>query len=291
MVTRQGEARCLRSRPHQHAILISEVRRRIELFARHNNTDDSLASAIPNRHILLLEGNLHPLVLYLIIDNRGIVDVARAYGSRLSLDNEEVLQRLGAIYRESEVSEVVAELHRFVMYAIYPTPKHWNLRSRIGTQGVACIAEMFEGNRLLWLCGLNILGNACRKQKLAAMRVVHQKLDSPERTVILSNHISARRPSPHIVIHSKAVLIGTIDEALILPSVAPRIGNNPSAYLVFFHLAYNAVFVKVELDAVVISADSKSMVERLAPLLDILHADNTCCLVCRRIGNGSPRAA
>ena len=217
--------------------------------------------------------------------------MARAYGSRLSLDDEKVLQRLGAIHGESEVCEVVAELHRLVMYAIYPTPKHRHLRSRIGTQGVACIAEMLEGNRLLRLCSLNVLGNACRKQKLAAMRVVHQKLDSPEWTIILSNHISARRPSPHIVIHSKAVLIGTIDEALILPSVAPGIGDNPSTNFVFFHLADNAVFVKVELDAVIISADSKSMVERLAPLLDILHADNTCCLVCRRIGNGSPCAA
>ena len=149
---------------------------------------------------------------------------------------------------------------------------------------------MLEGNGLLGLRGIHILGNACRKQKLASARIVHQNLYGTQGAVVLTDDVSSWRPSPRIVVHGKAVLVGAIDEALVLPSVAPRIGNNPSAYLILFHLAYNAVLVQVELDSVIVSANSEGMIERVAPLLYILHADNSRFTVRSRSGNSCPCA-
>ena len=79
------------------------------------------------------------------------------------------------------------------------------------------------------------------------------------------------------------MLIRAIDEALVLPSVAPGIGDNPGADLVLIDLSDFAVAIEVELYAVVVAADSKGMIEGFTPSLDILHTHHTGCLIgCRR---------
>ena len=100
----------------------------------------------------------------------------------------------------------------------------------------------------------------------------------------------SRRPGPRIIAYRIAILIGTINETLVLPAVAPRVGNNPCSYLVFINLTYDTVSVKVELYAVVVSAYSKSMIESIAPCLDILHASHACCLVGWGRRDGGPSA-
>ena len=169
MIARKGKAGSLRSRPNQHAVFHTEVGGRIELLARHNDADNGLLAIVLNLHIRLVERNLHTLVLDLVIDNGGFVDMSATDGSRLGLDDEEVLQGLRAVHRESEVGEVVSELHGFVVHAIHPTAQHGNLGSRIGALSIACIAEVFEGNGLLRLGGIQVLSDAAREQEFAAV--------------------------------------------------------------------------------------------------------------------------
>ena len=290
MIARKRKARSLRSRPYQNAILKTEVGWRIKLLARHNNADNGLAASVLYLDILVFERNLHAFILYLIIDNGGLVDVACTDGASLGLDNEEVLQRLCAVHRESEVCEVVTELHRLIMNAINPTAKHGNFGSRVSTKRVTCIAEVLERNGLLGLSGIHVFSNAGTEQKFASMCIIHQQLDGAQGTIILTNDKSTWSPSPCIVIHSKTVLIRAVNEALVFPTIAPRVGNNPGSYLIFFNLSDNAVSVKVELNAVVISANGKSMIECIAPRLHILHAYHTGSFVGCGVGNSSPCA-
>ena len=290
MVADKRKAGSLRSRPNQHAIFKAEVHGRIELFARHDDADNRLASAILYLHIFLLERYLYAFVLYLIVDDGGFVDVAAANGIGRGLDDKEVLQRLGAVNGEGEVREVVAELHRLVVYAIDPPAKHRHLGSWTGTKRVASIAEMFEGYGLLGSGSIDILSYTSRKQQLAAMVVVHQELDGAQGTIVLPDDISAGSPCPRVVIDCIAVLIGTIDEAFVLPSVAPRVGNNPGANLILFCLTHDAVAIEVELNAVVVATDCEGMIEGIAPLLHIFHADNPSSFVGSGTGNGSPCA-
>ena len=121
MVTCEGKAGSLRSHPNQNAIFDTEVGGGIQLFTRHNDADNRFASLILNLHILLIEGNLHSIVLHLVVDNGSVIDMSVSDSSRLGFDNKEVLEGLGTVYREGEVCKVVAKLHRLIMYAIYPT--------------------------------------------------------------------------------------------------------------------------------------------------------------------------
>ena len=177
MIAGKGEAGSLRCRPNQHAILQTEIGGRIKLLARYHNADNGLAALIPDFHICLLKRNLHTFILNLIIDNGSVVDVSAANGSRLRLDNKEILQGLGAVKSGCQVCQVVTELHRFVMDAIGPSAQHRHFWSRIGTQRIARIAEMFKGYRLFRLSGIQVLGDTSREQKLAAVCIIHQQLD------------------------------------------------------------------------------------------------------------------
>ena len=288
MIACKGKSGGLRSRPHQHTILYSKVGGRIKLFARHNDTDNGFPAIVLNLDILAVERNLHAIILELVVDDRGIVDMPTAYGSCLGLDNKEVLQWFGTVHGSRKVRKIIPELHGLIVHAIHPTAQHGNFWCRVSPQGVACITEMLEGNGLLRPGGIQILGYTGREQQLTTMTIVHQQFDGTQRTIILPDDISTGRPCPCVVIHSKAILIRTIDEALVLPAIAPRVGDNPGSYLVFFHLANDTVTIQVELDTVVISTDRKCMVKGIAPCLDILHAHNTCSLVGYGVGNSSP---
>ena len=122
------------------------------------------------------------------------------------------------------------------------------------------------------------------------MRVVHQELDGAQRTVVLADDVGTRGPRPRVIADGIAVLVGTIDEALVLPSVSPRVGNNPGTDFVLVGLAHLAVAIKVELDAVVVTADREGMVVGIAPRLHVLHAGHTCCLVSGGTGDDGPGA-
>ena len=282
MIARKGKAGSLRLGPHEDSILKSQVGGRIKLLARDNDTDDGLATLIANLHVLLLERNLDTLVLNLVINDRGIIYVSGANSTCFGLDNKEILERLGTVDRESEVCEVVAKLHGLVVHAIHPTSQHGNLGSGISPQGIACIAEMLEGDSLLGLGGIDILGNTGREQQLAAVGVVHQQLDGAKGSVILSDDMGTGRPGPGILAHRIGVLIGTIDESLVLPAIAPRVGNNPGTDLILIDLAYLTIAIEVELYTVVIATNGKGMVKGIAPTVNILHAYHTRCLVGNR---------
>ena len=290
MIARQLEAGSLRRRPHEHAILEAEIGDGIELFARNNHADNGLAAIVQYLHVFLVEGNLHAFVLYFVIYNGCLVNVSAANGIGLRLDDKEVLQRLGAVHGEGQVGQVVAKLHRLGMYAISPAAKHRHLRGRVGSQGVACITEVFEGEHLLRPCGAEVLGNTTGKQELAAMRVVHEKLDGAQRTIVLADDVCAGSPRPCVCPDGIAVLVGTEDEAFVLPAVAPRVGNNPGSDFVLFHFAHDAVAVEVELNAVVVAANGKGMVEGVAPCLHVFLTNDTCFSVSSRTGYGCPSA-
>ena len=83
--------------------------------------------------------------------------MSAAYGTRLRLDNEEVLQRFGAVKCGSKVCQVVTELHRFVVHTVSPASQHRHFGSRVSSQGIACIAEMFKRNSLIRFGGIQIL--------------------------------------------------------------------------------------------------------------------------------------
>ena len=265
-----------------------EVGGGIELLAGNDHADYGLAVAAENFHICVIERNLHALVLNLVIDDGGFVDVSASDCAVLCLYDEEVFKWLGAVYRSGEVGEVVAELHGFIMDAVYPTSQHGHFWRGIGAQCVTGIAEVLEGDDHVGLGGIDVLGDAGAEQQFAAVAIVHEQLDGAQRTIVLADDVGAGIPGQFIFAHSIAVFIGTINKTFVFPSVAPRVGDDPCAHLVFFNLANLAVFVKVKFYTVVVSANSNSVVEHVAPCLYIFHASYAGCLVSGGVGDGSP---
>ena len=138
---------------------------------------------------------------------------------------------------------------------------------------------MLEGDCAVRLGGVDVFRNTGAEQQFAAMAVFHQQFQSAQRTVVLAYDVGARCPCHLVFANRIAVLVGTIDEAFVLPSVTPGVGDNPGSYFVFFNLTYFSVAVQVKLNAVVIAADGNSMVVDIAPGLDVFHAGNSGCLV------------
>ena len=214
--------------------------------------------------------------------------MSATYRARLCLYNEEVFQGLGAVNRCCQVGKVVTEFHRLVVHSVYPTSQHRHLGCGAGAFGVACIAEVLERNCYIGLGGIQVLRNTGTEQQLTAVAVVHKQLDGAQGTVVLTYDVCTGRPRQYILANGIAILVGTVDESVVFPSVAPRVGDDPRSHLVFFYFSDNSVAVEVKLNAVVISADSHSVVEGITPRLDIFLAVDAGLLVGCGCGYCSP---
>ena len=120
------------------------------------------------------------------------------------------------------------------------------------------------------------------------MRVVHQQLYGTQWAVILTDNKSTWSPGPVVCSNRIRVLIRAVYKALVLPSIAPRVGHNPCSYLILFYLAYLTIAIQVELYTVVIATDGKGMVKGFTPRLYILHTHDPSSLIGSRSGNSSP---
>ena len=213
-----------------------------------------------------------------------------ADGCAFGLDDEEVFQGFRAVEGEGEVCEVVAELHGLVVHAVGPSSQHGHLGCGHGGLGIAGILEVLHVDGLLGLGGVEVGSDAGAEQHLAPARVVHPELDGTQRAIDLTDVVRAGRPHHLVCADGIAVLVGAVDEALVLPSVAPRVGDDPCAHLLLVLFASHAVAVKVELDAVVIAHDGEGVVVGVAPGAHILHARHADFLVFLCCGYDLPRA-
>ena len=267
-----------------------QVARGVELFARHNDADDRLLALVLDSHVVAVEGNLHAVGVHLVVDDGGVVDVSIAHGCVLRLHDEEVLERTGTVEGCREVGEVVAELHGLVVHAVHPASQHGHLGGRHGSCRVACILEVLEVDGLVGLRGVEVGGYAGAEQHLASARVVHAYLDGAQGAIDLADVVRAGRPHHFAGAHAVAVLVGAVDEAVVLPSVAPRVGYDPGAHLVLVGLAHLAVSIEVELYAVVVAHDGEGVVVGVAPGAHVFHAGYADVLVVLCRGDALPRA-
>jgi hypothetical protein len=51
--------------------------------------------------------------------------------------------------------------------------------------------------------------------------ILHQQLDGAKGTIVLADNVGSRVPGQYVLTDGIAVLVGTIDESFVLPSVAP----------------------------------------------------------------------
>ena len=128
---------------------------------------------------------------------------------------------LCAVYGSCEVGEVVTEFHGLVVHSVHPTSQHGHFGGRVCVQCVTCVAEMLEGNGHVRLCGIDVLRNTCAQQQFATVAVVHEQLDGAQGAVALAYNVAAGVPREHILANSVAIFVGAIDEAFVLPAVAP----------------------------------------------------------------------
>ena len=96
--------------------------------------------------------------------------------------------------------------------------------------------------------------------------------------------MAVHRPGVGAGVGGDAAGVGAVDEAVVLPSGTPRVGDNPGAYLVLVLLAIDTVAVKVKLNAVVIAHNGLGVVVRWAPVGHIDFAHHAERLVGRRFG-------
>ena len=78
-----------------------------------------------------------------------------------------------------------------------------------------------------------------------------------------------------VICLGRAAAVGTIDETVVFPSIAPRVGYNPGAYLVLVLLAIDAVAVDVKLYAVIVAYDGHGMAAGAGPFMHVAFADHT----------------
>ena len=105
------------------------------------------------------------------------------------------------------------------MIAVSPATQHGNLRAAL--LGRARIVEVGEGCALFGLGGRGVLRNACAEQYLRAVAIVHQQLDSAERSVVLSGVIEGGIPCGSAQSHAVGVFVGAVDNAVAGPALAP----------------------------------------------------------------------
>ena len=134
------------------------------MFAGNNHADYRFAFGLDNLHIFAIERNLHTLIVYFVIHNRGLVDVSASYAARFCLYDKEIFYGLGAVYASCKVGEVVTKFHRLVVHSVCPTSQHGYFGGGACVQCVARIAEMLEGNGHVRLCGIDVLRNSCAQQ-------------------------------------------------------------------------------------------------------------------------------
>ena len=217
----------------------------------------------------------------------------------LGLDGEEVLERSVLVELVAQVGEVVAELHRLsVQLAVSPAAQHRHLGSgdRVAVASVARILEVVEGLLCLRLGGIEVGRDACAEEQLGTARIVHLHLDGTQRTVVLAHVVHFGIPPavahrPVGVEPGTAVGVRAVDEAAVTPPRTPGVDNDPGSLLVGRGFAIHAVAVEVKLDAVVIAHDGQRVVDRGAPLFDIVLARCTSFVVGGSLGNALPVAA
>ena len=265
-----------------------QVARHGVLFAVDDTTHRSDLTAGYGQHAVValeFERSFHAVLVKFVVDDRHIIDVSATLGARsdfrlgASIYIEEEFEGLGVIESFAEVGEVITELHRLVMQlTVGPTSEHGHGRCgvKVAVVAVARPTEVVEFDGLFGTRGVGIRGHAHRKEHFRTVGVIHLHFDGAQWTIVLAHVVEfGLPPAAALLAHffaaffrdavcGEAVSIRAIDETIVGPS-APRVGDDPSAHLVFFLFAGFSVAVEVKFEAVVVAYDGESVVNTRTP--------------------------
>ena len=176
------------------------------------------------------------------------------------------------------------------MHAVDPASQHGHLGSGVYVGVVSCILEVLKGYSSIGFGSVEVFRDASHQKQFASARIIHLDANGSKGAIVASDDMRAGSPSPRIGSDGIAEFIGAINESVVFPSVAPRVCDNPGAYLILSLLSADAISVEVEFYSVVVSADGKGMIISVAPRFHIFHSRYSRKPVGWRGGNSSPRA-
>ena len=265
----ERKARRLGLLPGQCLVCYGCIERLVELFSLHNDGNHRGFASVEHLHRIYVEGYLDALTLCFVVNKRNIVYVSLAIGRLLRINEEEVLQWTCTVIIYSEVGDIIAEFHRFVVHAVGPPAQHRHIGVGTIIGAVAGILEVIHQESLFGLGGRSVTAHAGTQTYFTAFAVIHAYFERAQRTVVAAHFIeTGLKPSVRLPrLQRTAILVRTIDEAARGPALAPGIDHQPGAHLVFVFFAKHAVGVQVKLDAVVITHDGHGMIVLMIPSL------------------------
>ena len=286
--------------PREGAFVVGHVLRCIEALAIYDGGNDGLVActcygvAVGGE----VEGRLKATEFVFVVNDGGFVDVAVALSPAACLDNEEIFERHILVEVCAEVSQVVAKLHRLgVQASVGPFAEHRYLGRGVGVTAIAIasILEVVEGDGSLRLRGVEVTGDTSAEADFRAARIVHLQADGAQRAVVFANAIYLGEP-PGVIAEGaiaiepgSAISVRAIDETIVAPA-APGVGNNPGTYLVGTLLAFDAVTIEVEFNAVVVAHNRQGVVHARTPFANVIFVGNACSIVGCGRGDALPFA-
>ena len=255
------------------------------------------------------ERSFYTFLVEFVIDDRHIIDVSATLGARSYLRLgagvyvEEEFEGFRVVETFAEVSQVVTELHGFVMQlAVCPTTEHRNCgrRVHIAVVAVACPAEVVQIDGLFGTRGVGVGGHTHSEEHFRTVGVVHLHLDGAQRTIVLAHIVKfGLPPAATLLAHffaalfrdavcGEAVSVGAVDQTVVGPS-APGVGDDPSTDFVFFFFTGLTVAVEVKFDAIVVTYHREGVVDARTPPANVALSHHTGCYVGIRAGNTALR--
>ena len=286
-----GERRAGGSLPCEGAVCYLKVDGGVDLLARHDHRHAHKCAGTGNLGIFYPERELNARLVKLVVDDCGTVEFTCSLkvlsNSSLCEDAEEILDGLAAVELLGEVAEVVAKLHGLIVVAVDPLAEHRHLGGVPLQAGVvvAGVLEVVKADGILIGVGGSVLGGACAEQQGRAAGVGNLDLEHADRLIVLADEVASHRPGACAGYGLHTAGVGAVDESIVLPSVAPGVGDNPGSYLVLVLLTIDAIAVEVKLNAVIVAHDGLGMVVGGAPVGHIYFADYTESLVGRGVGD------
>ena len=284
--------------PSEHSICQRKVCNRLISCAIYNSRYHQALALLCYFEFLStqIERTLNTLKVVLEVDDACGMHLTCTYVLvLLSGNHEEVLHGLVCIKCRAEVGQVVHKLHGRMVQLTVPVTQHGDCRSRIciAVVTITAITEVVHVGDVIGFCGIQIGAYTYLQKQFATVGIVHLQLDGTQGTEVLAGMIELAAPvagchlTCSLIAYRTGKLIGTIDEALVLP-VAPTVDDNPCTLLVLIYLTGNTVVVKVELDAVVPTNHGHGMVHLCTPAVNIVHACHTGSIICGSLWNIPP---